>query len=161
MIRKVSMLLPLWVSMSTACCSGTVPEPAIHSVPTQADIVNDIDAVTREKLQTEREQLSKRMLHDIMRISNAGQIDTLDNRVIEGIIPLLDDESDIVRGRAACALKYFGPRARAAVPFLQKAETRILEEERKATEHDEFAMVSAYDSTACIDEALSRIRGIQ
>jgi hypothetical protein len=151
------MLKAVLISLCISC-SASAPEPD-HARLAKQDILADIDAVTHESVQRKREKLADNMLGDIILVSNAGDIGTLDNTVIRALLPLLDDDSDIVRGWAACGLKYFGPRARMAVPFLQRAEQRALEEQRKLTEHDKFVMAPTQDSTDCIEQALTRIQG--
>ena len=153
------MLRVLLVSLCALCNSSSVTETAAHSKLATANLLRDIEAVKHEKAQTLREKQSEKMLRDIITVSNAGDIKALDDQVIDDLIPLLDDDSDIVRGWTACALKYFGPRAHAAIPFLERAEKRVIEEEKRATQGDKVIMAPTSDSTDCIDQALDRIRG--
>jgi len=131
------------------------------SLPNTQDLLQEIKNITDEGDRESRENKTEKMSGDVFVVWKSGKIDTLDMKVISFLIPLLDDDSDVVRGRVACAIGYFGYRAKSAAPHLRAAEKREIEEVIAAARArgEKTIMAPAYDSTACIEQALSRIDG--
>ena len=129
------------------------------SLPSTKDILQEIKNITGEDDRESREKKIEKMSGDVFVVWKSGTINTLDTNVISHLIPFLDDDSDVVRGQVACAIGYFGSRAKIAVPYLRAAEKREIEEVIAAAKAsgEKTVMAPAYDSTACIEQALSRI----
>jgi hypothetical protein len=131
------------------------------SLPNTKHILQEIENITGESNRESREKKIEKMSGDVFAVWKSGKIDALDTNVISRLIPLLDDGSDAARGRVACAIGYFGSRAKIAAPYLRAAEKREIEEVIAAAKAsgEKTVMAPAYDSTACIEQALSRIDG--
>jgi hypothetical protein len=85
--------------------------------------------------------------------SESGTIADIGDPVIDQLIDLLNNDDDGIRGGAALSLGWFGPRAKRAIPALDRAYIRIGKEISKRF------VVPASASDADIVAALERITG--
>jgi hypothetical protein len=156
MLRNIAFVL-ICALMSAEPQSGD----SNASLPSTKDILQEIKNITGEDGRELREEKIEKMSGNVFVVWKSGKIDTLDTNVISHLIPLLDDDSDAVRGWVACAIGYFGSRAKIAAPHLRAAEKREIEDVIAAARDrgEKTVMAPAYDSTACIEQALSKIEG--
>jgi hypothetical protein len=144
------------LALSVLCAAGADLAQAETQLPTTADILGGIQRIKVEKDKNLRIQLSHDILDGVSEVWRAQAMDNLDDKVIDELMPLLDDDSDIVRGWTACTIGYFGPRARRAVPALYSAMTPLREER----ERRRLVIAPAVDSSAFIEVALERVQGV-
>lgn len=147
---KISALI------STACMLAASAAFASMQLPTTADILSDIQKVKTERNLDARMLLASHMLDDLYIVWNHKAMNTIDDRVIDELISLLNEDEDGVRMAAAAGIGDFGRRARRAGPALEHALRRSEEENRKSG----LLFVSGVDSAAVIVPALKRIQGI-
>jgi hypothetical protein len=106
-----------------------------------------------------RAEIAASMFHNMMVLREEKRIEEIEDGTIGELVSLLDDGSDAVRSWTAGTLGLLGPRARIAIPALQRALKRIEDENRRLVEGEQFT-VRGPDSEAAIQLALRRISGL-
>ena len=146
----------LVLTASIVCSTGIGFSSADAIAPGTAKIMLDIGRVDKKADESARIDATKNMLDDITKVWQAGKMNQIDDSAIDALVPLLDDDSDVVRGWAACAIGYFGPRARRSLPALQAAQDRRVEDINK----ERLVIAPAVDSLAFIEVAKKRVEGV-
>lgn len=148
-------VVPMLV-LSVLCAAEVGPAHASSQVTTTSEILCDIKKVKAEKDIKARAILADEMLADLYKVRSAHAMNKIDDRVVDELIVLLDNDSDIVRGSAAAGIGYFGTRARRAVPALHDALARLVEERKKRGD----VLALGLDSAGAIEAALQRVQGV-
>ena len=138
------------------CLAAASFSCANTSVPSTTDIMLDIGKIDKRADTSARIDATKVMLDDMTKAWQAGKINEIDGRAIDALVPLLDDDSDVVRGWIACAIGYFGPRAHRALSALRGAEEHRIADIR----NEQLVVAPAVDSLAFIEVARKRIEGL-
>ena len=137
-----------------------IMEPSVASAAgahaTSTDVLAMIEEIRETRDVEKRGELAYKLHVCIVDLSEAKAMDGIDDRAINPLIDLLDDESDIVRGYAAEALGAFGLRAQKAVPSLERALQRQSEEDKRLPYPIRFGT----DSIDYIVPALKSVQGI-
>lgn len=144
---KVTLIFFLSL-VTSACWAGTL-------LPTTADIFSDIQKLETEKDKASRIELANHLENEMSAVWRARGMDGIDGKVVDALIPLLDDDADSVRAAAASGIGYFGVRARRALPALERALQRVSNE--NANRHLPF--MSGWDSADTIVPAIRRVQG--
>jgi hypothetical protein len=126
------------------------------ALPTTAYILADIQKLETEKDKASRIELADHLENDMSAVWRARGMDCIDEKVIDALIPLLDDDTDSVRAAAASGIGYFGVRAGRALPALERALQRISDENASR----QLPFMSGWDSADAIVPAMRRVRGI-
>jgi len=97
-----------------AACGQT---PLEQQSDLTAAIHDSVQIIEATDLDIAREELVILLLATI----RDGDLSQVDNSAIDDIARLLNDDNDPIRGQAAAALGYFGPRAAHTIPALRDA----------------------------------------
>jgi len=152
----MQMKFAVLISLGILCSGAGAVARADTSLETTSDALRDIQNVKSERDVNLRGMLANDMLTHLYKVWDAHAIDTIDDRVIDKLVLLLDDDDDAVRGPAAAAIGYFGVRARRAVPALHDALVRLVMERKKRGD----ILALGLDSASSIEVALQRVQGV-
>ena len=119
-----------------------------------AKLTCELAKLKSETSRQARIQLAEKVADDVKQLSVVNEIDRINDQTLRKITALLDDNDDAIRSWAAIALGRMGPKARSAVPSLERALRRIERENEKKE------VLPASDSSSAIQVALRRIAGI-
>jgi hypothetical protein len=142
--------------LALLCIVGPSIALAAGSHSTSTDMLAMIKEIRETRDIEKRDELAYKLHVRFDDLSDAKAMDTVDDRAIDPLIGLLDDESDIVRGYAAEALGGFGLRAQRAVPSLERALRRQSEEDKRLP----YPVWFGTDSIDYIVPALKSVQGI-